>query len=353
MEENTRIENEKYFAAANTYKGFKSYFSEIFYPEKFDRIYVIKGGPGTGKSSLMKKAATHFCKKECKVEEIYCSSDPNSLDGIICERGEKRIALIDGTSPHETDAKIPGAIDEIINLGNHWERRWLSAKKEDILALNAEKSTAYKTAYSYLKIAGECANFILQTIKEKFDFSKAHRVISKFCPKLSVNNSECVQIRLLSSFGKYGEFKLGTLKKKADNFVSVSGDEFIALIFIEELLKHIDVLGISRTEFPLALDPSYHDAVYIPTAKVAFALDSTPDIVADEFLKSDLGYDNERIKNAKSIREIAMVEAKRWFAIASDLHFRLEDIYSHAMSFEKNDILVTEKITEIDNILEV
>jgi len=353
MEENTQIENEKYFAAANTYKGFKSYFSEIFPPEKFDSIYVIKGGPGTGKSSLMKKVAAHFYKKECKIEEIYCSSDPNSLDGIICKRGEKKIAIIDGTSPHETDARIPGAIDEIINLGDNWDKRWLNAKREDILALNTEKRTAYKTAYSYLKIAGECANFIVKTIKEKFDFSKAHCVISEFCQKLSPNNTEFVQTRLLSSFGKYGEFKLDTLKKKADYFVSVSGNEFIGLIFIEELLKHIDVLRISRTEFPLALDPSYHDAVYIPDAKTAFALDSAADIVADEFLKSNLGYDNERIKNAKSIREIAMDEAKRWFAIASDLHFRLEDIYSHTMSFEKNDILVAEKITEIENILEV
>ena len=54
MQQNYTSNNEKYFAAANSYKGFKSYFDRIFAPEQFDRIYIIKGGPGTGKSSIMK-----------------------------------------------------------------------------------------------------------------------------------------------------------------------------------------------------------------------------------------------------------------------------------------------------------
>jgi Mrp family chromosome partitioning ATPase len=44
----------KFFAAANTEMGFRSLFDEIFAPEKFRRIYILKGGPGTGKSTLMR-----------------------------------------------------------------------------------------------------------------------------------------------------------------------------------------------------------------------------------------------------------------------------------------------------------
>ena len=42
---------EKYFAAANTESGFFSLFDEVFSPEHLRRIYILKGGPGTGKST--------------------------------------------------------------------------------------------------------------------------------------------------------------------------------------------------------------------------------------------------------------------------------------------------------------
>ena len=78
-------------------------------------------------------------EKECKVQEIFCSSDPHSLDGVIAEKNDRRIAMVDGTAPHERDAVIPGAIDEIINLGDFWERRWLVGQKENIKRLAKEK----------------------------------------------------------------------------------------------------------------------------------------------------------------------------------------------------------------------
>ena len=49
-----------YFAAANTYKGFESFFDEIFNTEKLERIYILKGGPGAGKSTLMQRTYPHM-----------------------------------------------------------------------------------------------------------------------------------------------------------------------------------------------------------------------------------------------------------------------------------------------------
>ena len=102
---------EKYFAAANTYAGFKSYFPIVFAPKDYERIYILKGGPGSGKSSFIKRFAADLIQKGCKTEEIYCSSDPRSLDGIIIYAEGKKIVIIDGTAPHETDAKLPGAFE--------------------------------------------------------------------------------------------------------------------------------------------------------------------------------------------------------------------------------------------------
>ena len=46
-----------FFAAANSVKGFVSFYGEIFAAPSIERRYIIKGGPGTGKSSFMKKVA--------------------------------------------------------------------------------------------------------------------------------------------------------------------------------------------------------------------------------------------------------------------------------------------------------
>ena len=109
---------ENYFAAANTEAGFVSWFDDIFNARDIDFTYIIKGGSGTGKSTLMKKVAAKAEKLGGACERYYCSSDTASLDGVIAKMPSgARIAMLDGTAPHTHDPKYPGAADAIINLG--------------------------------------------------------------------------------------------------------------------------------------------------------------------------------------------------------------------------------------------
>ncbi len=59
------------FAGNNTAVGFYSYFDYLFNPEELDRIYILKGGPGVGKSSFMKKFAAKMLEKNYPVEYIH------------------------------------------------------------------------------------------------------------------------------------------------------------------------------------------------------------------------------------------------------------------------------------------
>ena len=45
----------RYFAASNSGTGFVNYFPRIFGGGACRRLFVVKGGPGTGKSSFMKR----------------------------------------------------------------------------------------------------------------------------------------------------------------------------------------------------------------------------------------------------------------------------------------------------------
>ena len=141
-----------YFAAMNGRGGFTSFFEEIFFCDSIKKRYIIKGGPGTGKSSFMKRAALRAETGGAAVEYYYCSSDTSSLDGIVID---SRIVLLDGTAPHCYDTALPGAIDEIVNLGEFWRSAELERRGAEIAELSGRKKRAYASAYGFLRGAGE------------------------------------------------------------------------------------------------------------------------------------------------------------------------------------------------------
>ncbi len=74
--------------------------------------YFIKGRPGTGKSTFMKKFASAACDNGFHVERYHCAFDPNSLDMVVVR--ELDLCLFDSISPHESFLSMPE--DEIIDF---------------------------------------------------------------------------------------------------------------------------------------------------------------------------------------------------------------------------------------------
>ena len=140
-----------YFLGGNTYKGFHSFYHYIIDKENANRVICFKGGPGTGKSHLMKKVGKNFLDKGYFVEFHHCSSDSNSLDGVVIP--ELKIALLDGTSPHMVDPIYPGAVDEILNLGTALNNDVLAINKKELIDIYKEISENFKRAYRFLASA--------------------------------------------------------------------------------------------------------------------------------------------------------------------------------------------------------
>lgn len=88
----------QYFLGANSAEGFVSLYDELIDESQASAVYILKGGPGCGKSTLMKKVGEEMEKGGYYVEYILCSGDPDSLDGILIP--EKAVAIMDGTAPH-------------------------------------------------------------------------------------------------------------------------------------------------------------------------------------------------------------------------------------------------------------
>lgn len=95
-----------YFLGANSPLGFFSLYDQLIDLETAARVYILKGGPGCGKSTLMRQVAADVEASGKRAEYILCSGDPDSLDGVIFP--ELGVAIVDGTAPHGRETESTG-----------------------------------------------------------------------------------------------------------------------------------------------------------------------------------------------------------------------------------------------------
>ena len=150
----------KYFLAANSCEGFYSVFDKAYLPDGEWRAYIIKGGPGTGKSSFMKRFASYAEKKGCKALRCPCSSDPDSFDAVILP--DKKMIILDGTAPHTVDPSYPGVCEKILNFGEFWRDGDFSANSREIIELTLKSKALHASAARYLRAAGQLISDRLQ-----------------------------------------------------------------------------------------------------------------------------------------------------------------------------------------------
>ena len=103
------------FPGAMGPEGFISCFDHLMPEAQLRRMLILKGGPGVGKSTFMRRIHAALSGGDSPATLYFCSGDPDSLDAVaLPERG---LLVLDGTAPHVVDPKIPGARDSLINLG--------------------------------------------------------------------------------------------------------------------------------------------------------------------------------------------------------------------------------------------
>ena len=106
MDENATVP--RFFLGASTPGGFVSRYDQLGSPEDGWRQYLIKGGPGTGKSTLMKRVARQLDRRCGPIQYIHCSSDVDSLDALVLPQA--RVAVCDATPPHVLEPQYPGPL---------------------------------------------------------------------------------------------------------------------------------------------------------------------------------------------------------------------------------------------------
>lgn len=140
-----------YFLGANSRRGFCSLYGD-FASAPGDVLHVIKGGPGTGKSGLMRRIAEAAEARGYGTELVLCSGDPDSLDGVYIPALHQ--AWMDGTAPHIADPAHFGADGDYVDLGRFCRLPLPESDRERVFRLNAAYKLKYAAAYRFLAAAG-------------------------------------------------------------------------------------------------------------------------------------------------------------------------------------------------------
>ncbi len=353
MSENFKTER-RFFAAANGITGFRSYFDEIFPSEELTGVFVLKGGPGTGKSTLLRDLSSAFASPDIQQDIFHCSSDPKSLDGLLLTLGERRIAILDGTAPHERDARIPGATDILVNLGEGFDLGALRAQREKILTLQKKKSISYKDAYFYLAIFGIFASKIMAETKERLKEGAIHLLENDSFFQKNAEAEGVFTKRPIGAFCKDGLQRLDTYEKICKQKFHIEGEDEEGKILLTALFSRLSKNGSFGYVSPSPLFSDLVDGLILKNGEVSITQKKTEgskEIFSKDFFKKispEAARRGEEYK-AEAARYLSL--AREALCRASESHFALEEIYTPAMHFERIDSIKADLKKEIAGLL--
>lgn len=139
------------FPGAMGPEGFISCFDQLMDESVLRRKLILKGGPGVGKSTFMRRLHAALCADSQPSTLYFCSGDPDSLDAVALP--EHGLLILDGTAPHIVDPQIPGARDSLINLGDCLNEAAMIPRLPHIKSCMADHAAASRRARACMKSA--------------------------------------------------------------------------------------------------------------------------------------------------------------------------------------------------------
>ncbi|MCK9575949.1 MAG: hypothetical protein WC942_05080 [Clostridia bacterium] len=346
------METKKYFAGVNSATGFYNYYSYLFDNEKEGFLYILKGGPGTGKSTLMKKVGAALEEKGESVEYFYCSSDSCSLDGVRAV--DSNIAVVDGTAPHTMDPGAPGAKEIIINLGQFIGED-IKKYKQRIFTINNNKQQLFNLAYKYIASATSLL--------------EANRILYSSVTNLYLNNNVAIQLfdkvthenqTSFTSERKLFETAItpeGVLRFTDTNaykeIIGLKGNPYAGELILQELAEKLTKSGYDFISFYSPLSPSIRESISVNDT--LFTLSDEVKVTSQIELLSDLK-DNKvalfnEIQENKTLMNTLVEKTHQTLYKSKIEHLKLETMYYSCMDFVSITEVTNNLIKQIFNSL--
>lgn len=329
------------FPGGNTSQGFVSLHDNII-NDRRNKLYILKGMPGGGKSSLMTEIGERALDKGYSLEYHHCPSDPESIDGLVIN--ELAIAIVDGTPPHSIDPVYPGLSDRIINLAAYINEEEIAEYKKEIEEAKEKNSKAYRRAFNYLKAARSVYKEIENINREAQDFKKinqisreyldeifSHEIVdqgsysfknreifsSAYTPKGYFDYTDTIVAGLAKKYYLKGE--LGTGKSK----------------FLNRLMKRAKMENFHLEIYYNAFAPEKIESILIYELDLIVSANEAIRLGDYKTIDFNRFFDKARLDTGKDylLFNKLMEEGIRALNLAERNHFKQEELYNSAIDF--------------------
>jgi len=334
-----------FFLGANSGRGFHSFYDELIDLREAKTVYILKGGPGSGKSSVMRSVVRKASELDIAYELIYCSSDPNSLDGVVFP--SLKVAIVDGTAPHVVEPTFPLAVERYVNLGEEADTERISEQKDKIIEVKNTYSSFFPRVYRMTSCAERLDDEIFEKALAVTNIDslkkKALGIASREIK--GVGQSATYKRRFCEAISPDGFVSLLVDKERGDGHTYIIENSYGLAHFLLTTLKQAALsANYACIGAYSPLKPAQMLHLHVPELSLSF-ITSTKDIpITGEYFRhirldsltdTKLSPSERReMRRLGKLRRTFLDEACGLLKEAKLVHDKLEDLYNPYINFD-------------------
>ncbi|HEY8911430.1 MAG TPA: hypothetical protein VIM51_14290 [Desulfosporosinus sp.] len=327
-----------YFAEGMTTRGYISLLPNMM--PSWQRAYVLLGGPGTGKSTLIKVIGLELLDRGYDIDFLRSARDPDSIAGFIMPR--TGLAMLDAMEVSPLRWRAPGVVEKFIDFRVFCDERKLEKQRSQILKIENEIQELQMTLEEELaaELGSLIGNRAHKPHLEKEDLSwilgnSAHLKVKKEQTgpwPLAENALKMLQKSVINPYFLHGLTAEGWLNL-APHFLSdfdqirLEGDE--TLDALDWVLREAQQLGQLIEIVLHPLNPDEVIGIVFPERHLAI-WQGNPENLGDQGL--------ERPFSQKLIETLASWQTQR---------SQLKALYMDAVNFDQLDVYRETLLNEI------
>lgn len=344
------------FVSSYTSQGFYSFIPQLVNDLK--KVYVLKGAPGTGKSTFVRMVGEVMFQQGYDVEFWLSSHDPVTPDGVYLPQLDA--AIINGSLPQPLEPRYPEIKEFIINLGDYLDRAAVGENYHEIIDRFDHIEALQMRIGGTLQEASRVKEEIRKANSAHLNLEKIDQLVQKMSARIMENRP-----------GEKHYFA-GTITSEGlvDYIENLSADCKERYIFegpvgsgkstvIQELVREAKQRGYFLEYYHCGLEVDYLIMVVIRNLQVAL-IDAGPvkirtkpgDTVMDMTECLDrCDSDDVAIKNSQALRryEALLLQAQQELEKIRHTNREIKKVYTPAMDFDRLDrkrLQVTDEINK-------
>ncbi len=357
--------NRHFFAGGNTARGFQHFYQSV--QQGLDRVFVLTGGPGTGKSYLIQSIGDEMAARGYRLEWIHSPLHKSSLDGVLIP--ELNIGILDGAAPYQVAPIANGIIERFYPTEHVWQVEKLMRNKDKIISLNASvaqaKQQAYDTFAQALSIHDEWEKIYIANMSYEQANRVTQEVIGLFFGEKTQRKTARISHRFLGAATSEGAVDyIPNLTESIQKRYLIKGRPGSGKsTLLKKLVSAADQKGFDAEVYHCGFDPNSLDMVILPELSLAI-FDSTapheyfPERESDEII--DMyertivpGTDEKYAADLAAIKarySAKMAEATGCLARAKMYHDELLEMYGEVIDPAEVEAIKIGILREIDAI---